>query len=89
MMKVSDEIRKWLRESSRISVAAIQPEKAIAAWPEGRPPRSGEPRPVSAFVPITRIDVSTSAISVSSAGTFVSRSSSFELRSATWPEKTR
>ena len=30
MMKVRDEIRKWWFESSRISVAAIQPAKATA-----------------------------------------------------------
>ena len=33
-------------------VTAIQPAKAIAAWPEGSPPRSGVPRPVHAFVAI-------------------------------------
>ena len=38
------------------SVAAIQAANAIAAWPDGSPPRSGVPRPVSAFVAITTID---------------------------------
>ena len=89
MMNVTDEIRKRWSTSARISVTAIQPANATAAWPDGRPPRSGVPLPVSAFVAITTIVVSTSAISVSSAGTVESRSSSRELRSATVPEKTR
>ena len=87
MMRTTEETRKrWL---SRISVTAIQPANAIAAWPDGSPPRSGVPRPVSAFVAITTITVSTSAISVSCAGAFASRSSRRELRSAIWSEKTR
>ena len=72
-----------------MSVTAIQPANATAAWPDGSPPRSGVPLPVNAFVAITTSVVSTSATSVSSAGTVESRSSSRELRSATWPEKTR
>ena len=75
-MKVRDEIRKRCWLSSSTSVAAIQPANATAEWPEGSPPRSGVPRPVSAFVPITRIVVRTSATSVSEAGAFESRSRS-------------
>ena len=37
MMKVTDEMRKRCDESSRMSVTAIQPAKATAAWPDGRP----------------------------------------------------
>ena len=62
MMKVTDEIRKRWSTSSRISVTAIQPANATAACPDGRPPRNGVPLPVSAFVAITTIVVSTSAI---------------------------
>ena len=89
MMNVSEETRKRWPESSSTSVTAIQPAKASAAWPDGSPPRSGVPRPVSAFVAITSRIVRTSAIRVSSAGAFESRSRKRELRSATWPEKTR
>jgi hypothetical protein len=46
MMKVSELTRNQWRKSPRIAVTAIQPPKAIAAWPEGSPPRSGVPRPV-------------------------------------------
>ena len=76
-------------ERRRDSCWAIQPANATAAWPDGRPPRSGVPRPVYAFVAITAITVRTSATSVSSAGASRSRSSSVEERSATLPAKTR
>ena len=86
MMNVTDETRKRCGESSRASVTAIQPANATAACPDGRPPRSGVPRPVNAFVVITTRIVSTSAISVSSAGASESRSRNCELRSPTCPE---
>ena len=44
--KVSDEIRNQWRESPTTFVIAIQPPNAMAACPEGRPPRSGVPLPV-------------------------------------------
>ena len=47
-----------------MNVMAVQPPKASAAWPEGSPPRSGVPRPVSAFAAITMRIMRTSAISV-------------------------
>src|SRR5215211_9119162 len=54
MMNVSDETRNQCVESPRMYVAAIQPAKATAAWPDGSPPRSGRPRPVYALTAITR-----------------------------------
>src|SRR5262249_61235641 len=68
MMNASVEIRNQWLESLTTFVTAIQPAKATAAWPEGRPPRSGVPRPVQAFVAITKSTVTTSATNVSSAG---------------------
>ena len=85
----ADEIRKRWLESVRISVAAIQPANASAACPDGRPPRSGVPECVNAFVAITSRLVRTKATRVNFAGAFESRSSNRELRSATWPENTR
>ena len=88
-MNVSVEIRKRCLLSPRMYVAAIQPAKASAAWPEGSPPRSGVPRPVSAFVEITTMIVTTSAIRVRSIGAFRTRSSSRELGSESRRAKTR
>src|SRR6478752_8240122 len=74
MISVSAETTKrWL--SPTRYVMATQPAKAIAAWPDGSPPRSGVPRPRNAFVPITSRIVSTSAISVTTVGRSRSRSS--------------
>ena len=75
--------------SSRRSVTAIQPANATAACPDGHPPRSGDPRPDSAFIAITSAVVRTSATSVSSAGASDILSSRRELSSATCPENTR
>ena len=88
-MKVRVETRKWWDESSSTSVTAIQPANATAACPDGKPPRSGVPRPVTALIAMTRMIVTASAMSVSSSWTFASRSRNLELRSATAPEKTR
>jgi hypothetical protein len=46
MMNVIELIRNQCSKFPRIAVTAIQPPNAIAAWPEGRPPRRGVPRPV-------------------------------------------
>src|SRR5262249_20415723 len=70
-------------------VTAIQHANAIAAWPDGSPPRNGVPRPVHALSAITTITVSTSATSVSSAGAWRNRSRRSAERSATLPAKTR
>ena len=72
-----------------MSVTAIQPANATAACPDGRPPRSGVPRPVYAFTATTRMTVTASATSVSSAGASERRVRKRELRVATSPENTR
>ena len=89
MMKVRVEIRNRCSWSESTYVAAIQPAKATAACPDGSPPRSGVPRPLTAFVPITMMITITSAISVIFAGASRRRSSNRSLRFATEPEKTR
>src|SRR3954451_7704155 len=89
MMNVRLEIRKRCSASLRTYVAAIQPANAIAAWPEGNPPRNGVPRPLIAFVAMTTMMTTTSEMSVSFAGASRSLSSSRSLRFATCPENTR
>ena len=64
MMNTSDETTKRWWSPTRY-VTAIQPANATAAWPDGRPPRSGVPRPVHAFVAMTRRTTRKSATSVS------------------------
>ena len=49
------ETRKRCSLGPSICVTAIQAANATAACPEGSPPRSGVPRPVNAFVAITRM----------------------------------
>src|SRR5260370_36362760 len=72
MMNVSVEIKnRW--SSPMTYVAAIQLANAIAACPDGSPPRSGVPRPVHAFVAITRRMTRTRATSVSEAGAVPTR----------------
>src|SRR3954447_24540959 len=89
MMNVRLEIRKRCSASLRTYVAAIQPANAIAAWPEGSPPRNGVPRPLIAFVAMTTMMTTTSEMSVSFAGASRSLSSRRSLRFATCPENTR
>src|SRR5581483_6834871 len=70
-------------------VTPTQAANAIAAWPEGRPPRSGVPRPVHAFAAITPTMVIASATSVRTAGASRARSSRCPDRALTRCEKTR
>src|SRR5262245_47899727 len=89
MMNVSVEMRNRCSWSLRTYVAAIQPANAIAACPDGSPPRSGVPRPLIAFVAITTRITTTSEMSVSFAGASRSLSNTRSLRFATCPENTR
>src|SRR5579864_5326031 len=86
--EASDEIRN-LWWSSATYVAAIQPANAMPEWPEGRPPRSGVPLRVNAFVVMTTRMTRTSATSVISAGASRTRSSTRAVRCATACAKTR
>ena len=70
-------------------VAAIHAANAIAAWPEGSPPRSGVPRPDHALTAMTTITVTASAPIVSSAGASRTCSSTRDERLAMRFEKTR
>ena len=70
-------------------VTAIQPANAIAAWPDGNPPRSGVPRPVHAFVAMTISVTRASAASVIVTGAFRRRSMAFVAGSPRRREKTR
>ena len=72
-----------------VSVTAIQAAKAIAAWPDGSPPRSGVPRPLIALVAITMMITRISAMIVSLIGASRRRSKKFVVDSLTCPEKTR
>ena len=83
------ETRKRCSLGPMIWVTAIQAPNAIAACPEGSPPRSGVPRPVNAFVAITRMTIRTRAMIVTFAGASRSRSKKFVVESLTCPEKTR
>ena len=74
---ITVETRKRCSFGLSTRVTAIHAANATAAWPEGRPPRSGVPRPVSAFVAITRMTTRISAISVTFAGASRSRSKEF------------
>src|SRR5215218_5139860 len=89
MMNVRLEIRNRCSASLSTYAAAIHPANAIAAWPDGRPPRNGVPRPLIAFVAMTTMMTTTSEMSVSFAGASRSLSSSRSLRFATCPENTR
>src|SRR2546422_966068 len=69
--------------------AALPEAHPSAACPEGRPPRSGVPLPVHAFVAFTTSTVITSALTVISAGASRSLASTRAVLFAALPAKTR
>src|SRR5579859_996739 len=89
MMNMIEETRKRCSFGLRMYVTATHPAKAIAACPDGSPPRRGVPRPTNALVAMTTSTVSTSAISVTSVGRSRRRSRTLPADCPIACEKTR
>ena len=79
IISVIDATSTLWRESAVMNSTAAQPANAIAAWPLGRPPRTGVPRPVAALTAITISTTSTSAITVRCTGDSRTRASAVDV----------